>query len=94
MPHHYLTIWRNEMKSTNRNPLACDLWNERQAHISMQQDAEKNKQDDLRAMNKKTIDDEAKRKQSVNQQFWHSMKEVIFMIVCAAIAVYTLIHFA
>lgn len=83
------------MKSSDRNPLACDsIWNDRQAHFAMQNTIEQNKQDDLRAMNKKTIDDEAKRKQSVNKQFWHSMKEIIFIIVCAAIAVYTLIHFA
>ena len=82
------------MKSSDRNPLACDLWNDRQAHFAMQNTIEQNKQDDLRAMNKKTIDDEADRKQSVNQQFWHSMKEIIFIIVCAAITVYTLIHFA
>lgn len=83
------------MKSTTNKPLACDaLWNERQAHFAMQNTIEQNKQDDLRAMNKKTIDDETNRKQSVNQQFWHSMREIIFIIVCAAIAVYTLIHFA
>ena len=83
------------MKSTTNKPLACDvIWNERQAHFAMQNTIEQNKQDDLRAMNKKTIDDEADRKQSVNQQFWHSMKEIIFVIACAAIAVYTLIHFA
>ena len=82
------------MKSTTNKPLACDLWNERQAHISMQQDTEKNKQDDLRAANHQAIKEESDRKQSVNMQFWHSMKEIIFMIVCAAIAVYTLIHFA
>ena len=83
------------IKSTTNKPLACDaIWNERQAHFAMQNTIEQNKQDDLRAMNKKTIDDEADRKQSVNQQFWHSMKEIIFIIVCAAIAVYTLIHFA
>lgn len=83
------------MKSSDRNPLACDaLWNERQAHISMQQDAEKNKQDDLRTKNHQAIKKENDRKQSVNMQFWHSMKEIIFVIACAAIAVYTLIHFA
>lgn len=83
------------MKSTTNKPLACDaLWNERQAHISMQQDTEKNKQDDLRTKNHQSIKEENDRKQSVNMQFWHSMKEIIFIIVCAAIAVYTLIHFA
>ena len=83
------------MKSTNRSPLACDaLWNERQAHFAMQNTIEQNKQDDLRAMNMESAKKEANRKQSVNMQFWHSMKEIIFIIVCAAIAVYTLIHFA
>lgn len=83
------------MKSTTNKPLACDaIWNERQAHFAMQKTIEQNKQDDLRAMNKKTIDDEANRKESVNMQFWHSMKEIIFVIACAAIAIYTLIHFA
>lgn len=69
-------------------------FNERTASLELARTIEQNKQDDLKAMNKKTIDDEAKRKQSVNQQFWHSMKEIIFMIACAAIAIYTLIHFA
>lgn len=69
-------------------------FNERTASLELARTIEQNKQDDLRAMNKKTIDDEANRKQSVNQQFWHSMKEIIFVIVCAAVAVYTLIHFA
>ena len=83
------------MKATTNKFLPCDaLWNERQAHFAMQQDVEQNKQDDLRAINVESAKKEADRKQSVNMQFWHSMKEVIFMIVCAAIAVYTLIHFA
>ena len=69
-------------------------FNERTASLELARTIEQNKQDDLKAMNKKTIDDEAKRKQSVNMQFWHSMKEIIFVITCAAIIVYTLIHFA
>lgn len=83
------------MKAATNQKLACDdLWNDRQAHFAMQNTIEQNKQDDLRAVNKKTIDDETNRKQSVNQKFWHSMKEIIFVIACAAIAVYTLINFA
>ena len=69
-------------------------FNERQAHMALVQTIEQNKQDDLRAMNRKTINDESERKESVNMQFWHSMKEIIFVIACAAIAVYTLIHFS
>lgn len=82
------------MKSTDENLFACEYWSEHQAGLSLEQDKAINRQDDLRATNKKTIDDEAKRKQSVNQQFWHSIKQVVFVIACAAIAIYTLIHFA
>ena len=59
------------MKSTTNKPLACDaLWNERQAHMAMKNTIEQNKQDDLRATNRKTINDESERKESVNMQFW------------------------
>ena len=64
------------------------------ADYALKQSVAQTRQKDLKAVNHQTIDDEADRKQSVNQQFWHSMKEIIFIIVCAAIAVYTLIHFA
>ena len=69
-------------------------FNERTASLELARTIEQNKQDDLRAINRKTIKEEDDRKQSVNIQFWHSMKEIIFVIACAAIAVYTLIHFA
>lgn len=46
-------------------------FNERTASIELARTIEQNKQDDLRAMNKKTIDDESERKDSVNMQFWH-----------------------
>ena len=64
------------------------------ADYSLTQNIAQTRQKDLKAVNHQTIDDEAKRKQSVNQQFWHSIKSVVFVITCAAIAVYTLIHFA
>ena len=83
------------MKSSDRNPLACDKpWSEHQASLAMARTIKQNRQDDVRAANRESDKKEADRKQSVNMQFWHSMKEIIFMIVCAAIAVYTLIHFA
>jgi len=34
------------------------------------------------------------RKRDINAQFWHSIKSVVFVITCAALAIYTLIHFA
>lgn len=64
------------------------------ADYALKQSVAQTRQKDLKAVNHQAIDDEAKRKQSVNQQFWHSMKEIIFVITCAAIIVYTLIHFA
>ena len=42
----------------------------------------------------KTINKGSGHKQSVNQQFWHSIKSVVFVIACAAIVIYTLIHFS
>ena len=69
-------------------------FNERTASLELVRTIEQNKQDDIRAMNRETDKKEKDRKESVNMQFWHSMKEIIFMITCAAIAIYTLIHFA
>ena len=63
------------------------------AHLSLVHDTQ-DEQMKLKARNMKTIKEENDRKQSVNMQFWHSMKEIIFVIACAAIAIYTLIHFA
>ena len=63
------------------------------AYLEIAIDAQ-DEQAKFREKNMKTIKEESDRKQSVNMQFWHSMKEIIFMIACAAIAVYTLIHFA
>lgn len=83
------------MKSTTNKKLACDKpWSEHQASLAMARTIKQNRQDDVRAANRESDKKEADRKQSVNMQFWHSMKEIIFVIVCAAIAVYTLIHFA
>lgn len=45
-------------------------FNERQAHMALAQTIEQNKQDGLRAMNRKTINDESERKESANMQFW------------------------
>ena len=63
------------------------------AHLSLVHDAQ-DEQLKLRSKNMETIKEESDRKQSVNMQFWHSIKSVVFVIACAAIAVYTLIHFA
>ncbi len=63
------------------------------AYLALAIDAQ-DEQAKLKAKNMKTIEEENDRKQSVNMQFWHSIKQVVFVITCAAIAIYTLIHFA
>ena len=66
---------------------------EHAAYLSLAIDAQDERKK-LKAKNMGTIEKEKQRKRDINAQFWHSMKEIIFVIVCAAIAVYTLIHFA
>lgn len=68
-------------------------FNERTASLELARTIEQNKQDDLRAMNKKTIDDEDKRKERANEQFWHRVWIGCNVIFIAIIA-YTLFHFA
>ena len=66
---------------------------EHAAYLSLAIDAQDERKK-LKAKNMDTIEKEKQRKRDINAQFWHSMKEIIFVIACAAIAVYTLIHFA
>ena len=67
--------------------------NEHGAYLALAIDAQ-DEQKKLREKNMKTIEEEKQRKRDVNAQFWHSIKSVVFVITCAAIAIYTLIHFA
>ncbi len=69
-------------------------FNERTASLELARTIEQNKQDDVRAANREADKKEEDRKQSVNMKFWHSIKQVVFVITCAAIVIYTLIHFA
>lgn len=82
------------MKSTTSKPLVCDdLWNERQAHISMQQSKAQAIQDTLKARNAQTILNEQLRKQRLNEAFVNKIRQILTIIAIAIIA-YTLIHFA
>lgn len=67
--------------------------NEHGAYLALAIDAQ-DEQAKLKAKNMKTIEEEKQRKRDINAQFWHSIKSVVFVITCAAIAIYTLIHFA
>lgn len=64
------------------------------AYLELEQETEQETQRRLRKQNMKTIKDESQRKKDINMQFWHSIKQVVFVIACAAIIIYTLIHFA
>lgn len=68
-------------------------FNERIASFPLKQSAAQTKQEGLKAINHKTIDDEANRKQSVNSDFWHRVMNVMTLIAIAIVA-YTLFHFA
>ena len=64
------------------------------AYLELEQETEQETQRRLRKQNMKTIKDESQRKKDINMQFWHSIKQVVFVIACAAIIIYTLFHFA
>ena len=82
------------MKSTTNKPLACDaLWNERQAHIAMQQSKEQVARDRIKARNAQARLSEQLRKERVNEQFFHRVW-VVCNVIFAAIVIYALFHFA
>ena len=62
------------------------------ANLSLVVDADKNHlpQHQVRQANEVA----RQRKRDINAQFWHSIKSVVFVISCAALVIYTLIHFA
>lgn len=63
------------------------------AYLSLAIDA-KDERKKLKAKNMDTIEKEKQHKRDINAQFWRSIKHVVLLIACAALAVYTLIHFA
>lgn len=81
------------MKSTNRNPLACDLWNERQAHMAMMQSKEQVARERIAARNVQTTLNEQLEKQRKNSEFWHRVTNVL-TVIAIAIVIYTLFYFA
>lgn len=64
-------------------------FNERTASRELARTIEQNKRDDLRAINHQKIDDEAKRKQSANDAFWHRV-----WVSCNALFVMIIIYAA
>lgn len=61
------------------------------AHLSLVNDSQ-DEQIKLKAKNMETIEEEKQRKRDINSQFWHSIKQVVFVITLAAAIIYALIH--
>ena len=81
------------MKSTTNKPLACDaLWNERQAHMAMQQSKEQVIKDGIKARNAQTRLDEQLRKERLNERFWRNVW-VTLNSLFLLIIIYAVIHF-
>ncbi|WP_420229061.1 hypothetical protein ACOBWA_08565 [Psychrobacter sp. ER1] len=66
--------------------------NDRTAHLSLVHDTEKNHvpQHEVAAANRAAI----QRRHENNMRFWKSIRSLVFVISCAALVIYTLIHFA
>lgn len=81
------------MKSTTNKPLACDdLWNERQAHMAMQQSKEQVARDRIADRKARTRLDEQLRKERLNERFWRNVW-VAANTLGLMIVIYTLFHF-
>ena len=81
------------MKSTTNKPLVCDaLWNERQAHMAMQQGKEQVARDRIKARNARTRLDEQLRKERLNERFWRNVW-VATNTLGLMIVIYMLFHF-
>ncbi len=80
------------MKSTTNKPFACEAWSEHQASLALNQSKKQTRQEGLKAVNHKTINDERKRKRSVNQDFWYRVW-VSCNIFLVMIIIYTAYQF-
>ena len=81
MPHHYLTIWRNEMK-----------FNERTAHLYYEQNKEQVIKNAIADRNAQTRLEEQLRKERLNERFWRNVW-VAADTLGLMIIIYTLFHF-
>lgn len=92
--NHAQMMWRLSYKHEVNKRNEQMAWNEAQANQAMAATIEQDRLAE-RQLAAKTANEAARqRKRDINAQFWHSIKSVIFVITFAAIAVYTLIHFA
>ena len=65
---------------------SAELFNERQAHLSLAQDIEQTKRDNLKAQNLKTIKEEEQDKQDKSSEFWYRVRWVLNIVALIIIA--------
>ena len=69
------------------------LFNERQASMALEASKEQAIRDGIRARNAQALLDEQLRKERVNGEFWHRVRQAL-TVIAIAIVIYTLIHFS
>ena len=91
---HAQMMWRLSYKHECERRHEKMKFNEAMANESMAATIEQDRLAAKQLAAKEANEAERQRKRDINAQFWHSIKSLVFVITCAAIAVYTLIHFA
>lgn len=69
------------------------LFNERQASMALEASKEQAIRDGIKERNAQARLDEQLRKDRVNSEFWHRVRQAL-TVIAIAIVIYTLIHFA
>lgn len=69
-------------------------FNERTASMALEQSKELAIQDALRERNHQSELNKQLETERKNAEFWHRVKLFLFRLACAAVVIYTLIHFA
>lgn len=91
---HAQMMWRLSYKHECERRHAKMRFNEAAANEALEAQAEQERLDARQLAAKQANEAERQRKRDINAQFWHSIKSLVFVISCAALAIYTLIHFS
>lgn len=92
--NHAQMMWRLSYKHEVERRHAKMRFNEAMAHEALEAQAEQERIDARQLAAAEANEAARQRKRDINAQFWHSIKSVVFVISCAALVIYTLIHFA
>lgn len=92
--NHAQMMWRLAYKNECERRHAKMKFNETMAREALEAQAEQERLDARQLAAAEANEAARQRKRDINAQFWHNIKSVVLVITLAAIAVYTLIHFA